>query len=357
MGSVIEDYKSDLGLILQAQIGFVKGFSALFTKTAQDPLCHSIIYESIRHNMILTCPACTTSYTIDGANLGPNGRTVRCAACKHTWHAQKVDDPIELDLGARQKEAELEAQAAEEAIKARELPKLYRNMLEDKKRSQALITQIMVWGGIAASFIALLGAAYVMRVDVVRAFPSTAKAYAMIGAHVNATGLEPVSIKAAPGLAEGRFVVHVTAQYRNIRNEPVPVPPIRARVLDAEGHEVIETLIPSQGIMIDAHATRDISFDVPDPKNLTSKLDLSFDLVAMKAEEKTKSYAHLYEHAKAREASKAEAEAEAEHQAVMEKTSTEPHFETATPPALRDSHSEAAASEPAQEPAHDTAHH
>lgn len=36
--------------------------------------------------MILTCPACGTSYTVKDGAIPPHGRNVRCAACKHSWH-------------------------------------------------------------------------------------------------------------------------------------------------------------------------------------------------------------------------------------------------------------------------------
>ncbi len=45
--------------------------------------------------MILTCPSCHTRYTIDPATLGPQGRTVRCAKCAHTWTQMPPDLPAE----------------------------------------------------------------------------------------------------------------------------------------------------------------------------------------------------------------------------------------------------------------------
>ena len=36
--------------------------------------------------MILTCPACATQYRLKEGAIPPEGRTVRCAACKHKWH-------------------------------------------------------------------------------------------------------------------------------------------------------------------------------------------------------------------------------------------------------------------------------
>ena len=62
--------------------------------------------------MILACPACDTRYAVPDSAIGAEGRTVRCARCRHSW----FQEGSELDLQTLESEASAKT-AAEPAVR------------------------------------------------------------------------------------------------------------------------------------------------------------------------------------------------------------------------------------------------
>lgn len=47
----------------------------------------------ILYTMIITCPACATRYVVPDSAIGVDGRTVRCAKCRHSWFQEGAELP------------------------------------------------------------------------------------------------------------------------------------------------------------------------------------------------------------------------------------------------------------------------
>src|SRR5689334_12076490 len=60
--------------------------------------------------MILTCPSCGTQYVVKDGAIPPEGRQVRCASCKHSWHqdppamepTEEMQPAVEPDVQAQE---------------------------------------------------------------------------------------------------------------------------------------------------------------------------------------------------------------------------------------------------------------
>jgi predicted Zn finger-like uncharacterized protein len=69
--------------------------------------------------MILTCPNCETQYVVKDGAIPPQGRQVRCASCKHSWHQgpelESSDDPDTNDHETIAEAAMIEPRSGPEA--------------------------------------------------------------------------------------------------------------------------------------------------------------------------------------------------------------------------------------------------
>lgn len=227
--------------------------------------------------MILTCPACATSYFIGDDALGPNGRKVRCQACGEVWRATG-DEPLELTLTPEAKTVAKAEPAPEPSLAetpAPELPRAFRARAEQQRRLRRAATQGAIWAGLASVFVGLIVAAFLFRVEVVEAFPRAAAAYAMAGVPVNPVGLdfEALTAKEAPNRPGA---VLVSGALRNVRDEEIVAPPVRVALLDEHGAELAFKVVRIDAAPVLPGKVQGFAVIIPDPGGHAADISVDF---------------------------------------------------------------------------------
>ncbi len=165
--------------------------------------------------MILTCPSCSTHYFADDSTIGESGRTVKCAACGHSWFVQ----PTTL---AEDKPA---APAHE----------VYRERLREQRREKSRLAAVASWLLTGSLFIGATVAAFYFRNDVVKVWPQSAAAYRLAGLDVNRFGLDFASVERARTFNDTIPIVTVTGRAVNVAKSSVETPGVRVDLRDESG--------------------------------------------------------------------------------------------------------------------------
>lgn len=245
--------------------------------------------------MILTCPACATSYFVDDAQIGSEGRTVRCASCGERWLAKLpqedgapapvVSDEDRVESAAtrraqRQKEAQEAAQEVAQAATAAtdDGPIIFAAQTRSRKKPALKISPMVITAAMAAVLVASIAAAVVMRVDVVRIWPQSASAFALVGLAPNPTGLALEGIKADRILKDGQAALSVTGAIRNVSNSALIAPPLRITLTDPAGKTLAVQIAKPDGVTIPVGAVRYFAVSIIDPPALARDMDVDFVL-------------------------------------------------------------------------------
>jgi predicted Zn finger-like uncharacterized protein len=233
--------------------------------------------------MLIVCPKCDTTYRIDRAALGPEGRPVRCARCLTTWRASADDPPPMAAATAPSEEAAEVTQATRSAadwsvpasappavtpVVVAEAPSLIPAIEEEaglpdpepgiieplaedietlaarrERRHQGRKTGRIRWrpprlSTVVVALTACLAALITGRTTVVQTFPQTASLFAAIHLPVNLRGLDFAEVKSSEEFDQGVPVLVVNGKIVNLTNRILDVPRLRIAVRNAAGHEV-----------------------------------------------------------------------------------------------------------------------
>ena len=171
--------------------------------------------------MILTCPKCETQYFADDSTIGESGRTVKCAACGHSWFVA----PIGLETD----KAGANPAAAHE---------IYRERVREQRRRKSRTAALLSWIGTAVLFFVLGVAAIMFRNDVVKVLPQAAGAYKMAGFTVNRFGIEFADIERSRTFNDTIPVVTVSGRAENVARSTVNTPLVKVDLKDERGRTV-----------------------------------------------------------------------------------------------------------------------
>jgi predicted Zn finger-like uncharacterized protein len=218
--------------------------------------------------MIVSCPNCSTRYTLSESSVGANGRKVKCAKCGHIWWQRAVEDDLfAADLSDAPTEIRPSVPMGRGGKGGKSGGKATGKKASARPDKRTIIGLIVL----AVVVAAMGGGAYVARDAVVRFWPPAALLYETLGLMVEApgAGLQLQNVRSEQKVEGGTTSLIVQGQIVNVSDVERMVPRLRAVSLGAD-HK------PLQSWLMDPSAERLQPGDVatfrhsqPDPGPVT----------------------------------------------------------------------------------------
>ncbi|PWC33836.1 MJ0042-type zinc finger domain-containing protein [Azospirillum sp. TSO35-2] len=208
--------------------------------------------------MIVSCPTCSTRYTLSDQSLGPDGRKVRCAKCGHIWWQR----PEEPDFEPMMADAPTEIRPVrppKAAAKKAKPPKAPR-----QPPARSTVVGFALLGVLLAGTAA---GAYLARDVVVRSWPAAALFYETVGLPVEppGTGLELRNIHSAQMMEGGAVILVLDGEVANSSDVERAVPPLRGISLGPDRKPLQSWVMEPSAATLAPGAVATFHHSQPDP--------------------------------------------------------------------------------------------
>ncbi|MEX0582120.1 MAG: DUF3426 domain-containing protein [Sneathiella sp.] len=231
--------------------------------------------------MILTCPSCSTRYSIDPITIGPEGRAVKCAKCGHKWREFQPGNMPKPVAPARP----VENQGSKPAEAAQEQAGMsIEQMTAAQSRAAPTVNggrkrRWLAWLLLLLILVALVCGAYFGRNIVVQVWPGSAEYYQYLQIDVetqNMLGLEIHDLKTRSVLKDGVTTLTVSGIIKNITDSPQALPRIRVALIDETGQSVYSwtTAVEEPEVMPWGQVAFSSSMNQPPEEAKNVKVDL-----------------------------------------------------------------------------------
>jgi predicted Zn finger-like uncharacterized protein len=214
--------------------------------------------------MLIVCPSCASTYTIEADLLGAEGRRVRCAACRREWFVDRADpvaapaiaayEAVVADISGVLRSpppgdagfaidpgtdgaASIEHASGYTAGVWRPPPPPIARPAAGRARPGRISGNARnVWRtAIAAGLVLFVGGLALARDSVVRALPGTAKLYAAVGVPINLRGLEFRGVRPELVTEGDNRTLMVEGEVANVTRKAQDVPPIAVAIRNKGG--------------------------------------------------------------------------------------------------------------------------
>ena len=204
--------------------------------------------------MILTCPACDTRYAVPDSAIGAEGRTVRCARCRHSW----FQEGSELDLETLEQDGSAKVEPTQRQPWHDVPPISSNDDPEDESAGRSQFAAeppfrprrnpLKMWG-MAASLFAVISVGTIAAVSYAGLpdwVPVSRPTFAM-----NEPDLVlefPASQQDRRTLPDGSEYFGVAGEIKNVGHETKAVPPVLIVLYDSRNRKVYNwEILPRQG--------------------------------------------------------------------------------------------------------------